>query len=448
MRWIDYFGQAKKPLFDTQKPDKSRSEFQKDYDRIVFSSAFRRLQNKTQVLPFPKSDYVRNRLTHSLETASVGRSLGNIVGEVITNRYPELEKEAGISSVDFGHLVSAACLTHDIGNPPFGHSGEEAISSFFKSEKAAALIKDLTGKQKADLQNFEGNASGFRIIAQTPANISDIKGGLRLTLGTYATFVKYPKESLPVRKNEGKASLKKFGIYQSEIDLFEKEIAGPLHLIPQHKDHGKAWKRFPLTFLVEAADDICYHIIDFEDGFNMGFIPFQLIEELFMNLIETNETFRGRYKLIKSQKEKINYLRSMAINRLVKDTAALFIDHEEEFVNGKKDVPLMDILPAGKKQVLDTIIKYSLRDIYQSEPVLKIEIAGKKVLPDLLEKFTAAVLEPEKNKQLYKLIPASYKGGENNYEKLLNIAMFISDMTDRKAVEYYKNLNGISLAGY
>jgi len=173
-----------------------------------------------------------------------------------------------------------------------------------------------------------------------------------------------------------------------------------------------------------------------------------LIEELFMNLIETNETFRGRYKLIKSQKEKINYLRSMAINRLVKDTAALFIDHEEEFVNGKKDVPLMDILPAGKKQVLDTIIKYSLRDIYQSEPVLKIEIAGKKVLPDLLEKFTAAVLEPEKNKQLYKLIPASYKGGENNYEKLLNIAMFISDMTDRKAVEYYKNLNGISLAGY
>jgi dGTPase len=448
MQWVDYFLLAKNRLFDTYKPDKTRSEFQKDYDRIVFSSAFRRLQNKTQVLPFPTSDYVRNRLTHSLETASVGRSLGNLVGEKIVNKYPDLSIHVGINPADFGHLVSAACLTHDIGNPPFGHSGEKAISQFFKSEKAIALLKDLSEKEKADLQNFEGNASGFRIITQTPSNISDIKGGLRLTLGTYATFVKYPKESLPNRKKEGKASLKKFGIYQSEIDLFENEIAQPLHLIPQENKGGKAWKRFPLTYLVEAADDICYHIIDLEDGFNMGFVPFNLVEELFTNLIDKNNHFYNRYHSIKSYKEKVNYLRSMAVNQLVNDTARIFIDNEQSFVNGEIDTPLLDLLSSDKKDILKNIIAYSIEHIYQSEPVLKIEIAGQKVLPDLLDKFTHAIMEPEYNKQLYKLIPEKYKGGQSTYENLLNIAMFISDMTDRKAVEIYKNLNGISLAGY
>ncbi len=448
MEWSDYFRKAKNRLFDEEKTDNSRSEFQKDYDRIVFSSAFRRLQNKTQVLPFPSSDYVRNRLTHSLETASVGRSLGNIVGEAIATKYPQLEKETGIYPTDFGHLVSAACLTHDIGNPPFGHSGEDAISLYFKSEKAKDILEALTEKEIADLQNFEGNASGFRIIAQTPPNNSSINGGLRLTLGTYATFVKYPKESLPKRKKENKASLKKFGIYQSELQVFEEEIARPLQLISQHNKEGKAWKRFPLTFLVEAADDICYHIIDFEDGYNMGFVPFDKIEKHFLKLIKTNQRFENRYKKIKAEKEKINYLRSWAINELVNNTAQIFIENEEDFRRGKLDTPLLDLLEEEKRQSLKEIINYSVDKIYQSEPVLKIEIAGQKVLPDLLDKFTHAILDKEKNKQLYKLIPEAYKGGKSDYENILNVAMFISDMTDRKAVEVYKNLNGIDLAGY
>ncbi len=448
MQWTDYFKFAKRRLYADSKPDKSRSEFQKDYDRIIFSSAFRRLQNKTQVLPFPASDYVRNRLTHSLETASVGRSIGNIVGENITRKYPQIINETGIEAVDFGHLVSAACLAHDIGNPPFGHSGESAISSFFRSEKAFPLIKNLNEKQKADLQNFEGNASGFRILIQTPESSSNIKGGLRLTLGTYGTFVKYPKESLPKRKKEKKASLKKFGIYQSEMEIFESEIAQNLHLIEQHNDEGKAWKRFPLTFLVEAADDICYHIIDFEDGFNMGFVPFTQVEELFMNIIDKNNSFDRRYKEIKSKHEKVNYLRSMAINQLVKDTSQLFIENEKDFIAGELDTSLLDLLPAIKKKNLNEVIKQSVENIYQSDPVLKIEIAGSKVLPDLLHKFSQAVLFPEKNRQLAKLIPPHYKEGNSDYEKLLNVAMFISDMTDRKAVELYKNLNGIELAGY
>ncbi len=448
MSWIKYFENAKQRLFYDKQSGDNRSEFQKDYDRIIFSSAFRRLQNKTQVLPFPKSDYVRNRLTHSLETASVGRSLGNIVGNAIVKKYPELQSDLDIQPTDFGHLVSAACLTHDIGNPPFGHSGEDAISYYFKSNKAQDFIKDLTDKQIADLQNFEGNASGFRLIAQTPENFSKHKGGLRLTLGTYATFVKYPKESLPKRKNEKLASLKKFGLYQTEIDLFEKHIASKLNLIDQSNSNGKAFKRFPLTFLVEAADDICYHIIDFEDGYNMEFISFELVENLFKSIIDWNDEFDERYNKIYSNREKVNYLRSLSINQLVQDTANIFIENEKDFLSGSLDKPLLDLLPINKLDKLDEIIKLSIDKIYQSMPVLKIEVTGQKVIPDLLHHFVQATLFPNNHKQLYKLLPEEYRIGNSNYEKLLNVAMFISNMTDRQAVELYKNLNGIELPEY
>ncbi len=448
MSWIKYFENAKQRLFYDKQSSDNRSEFQKDYDRIVFSSAFRRLQNKTQVLPFPKSDYVRNRLTHSLETASVGRSLGNIVGNEIVKQYPELKSKLDINPTDFGHLVSAACLTHDIGNPPFGHSGEDAISAYFKSEKAQDFLQELTPKQIADLQNFEGNASGFRLIAKTPETHSDYEGGLRLTLGTYATFVKYPKESLPNRKIEKQASLKKFGIYQSEIDLFEHEIASKLNLINQSNDEGKAWKRFPLTFLVEAADDICYHIIDFEDGYHIGFIDFDLLENLFQSIIDWNDVLNDRYNKIYSKREKVNYLRSLAINQLVKDTAKIFVDYEQKFLSGEMDKPLLDLLPENKLKKLNEIIEISVDKIYQSVPVLKIEVTGQKVIPNLLHHFVQATLFPKNNKQLYKLLPDEYKNGNNTYEKILNIAMFVSNMTDRQAVELYKNLNGIELAEY
>ncbi len=449
MNWINYFKHAKNRLYDQKQYDyQDRSEFQMDYDRIIFSSAFRRLQNKTQVLPFPKSDYVRNRLTHSLETASVGRSLGNIVGKAIVEKYPELATGLQIQATDFGHLVSAACLAHDIGNPPFGHSGERAISEYFKSDKAQAFLKNLTPKQIADLQHFEGNASGLRIIAHTLQNNSNIKGGLRLTLGTYATFTKYPKESLPERKKEKQASLKKFGIYQSEIALFENEIAGPLQMIDQNTGQGKAWKRFPLTFLVEAADDICYHIIDFEDGYNIGYITFEKIEKYFKALIDWQESHEKRYQNIYNPREKVNYLRSLAINRLVQETAQIFIENEAKFVSGVLDKPLLDLLPAHLQKNLNTIIIESVENIYQSETVLKIEAAGMKVLPDLLDTFIRATLFPKENKVYYKLIDPDYKSGDTDYEKILNIAMFISNMTDRQAVELYKNINGIELAGY
>ncbi len=449
MKWTNYFEHAKERLFDDKKYDnKERSVFQMDYDRIVFSSAFRRLQNKTQVLPFPKSDYIRNRLTHSLETASVGRSLGNFVGQKIIKKYPELIQKSHIQTTDFGHLVSAACLTHDIGNPPFGHSGETAISEFFKSTGGESLMANLSPKQKADLQHFEGNASGLRLIAHTPEKQSAIKGGLRLTLGTYATFTKYPKESLPDRRKEKQASSKKFGIYQSEIDLFETEIAGKLNLIPQHTSDGKAWKRFPLTFLVEAADDICYHIVDFEDGFHMGYLPFKMVEQHLLELLNHKKFKPTRYRQIFDRTEKINYLRSLAIDNLVQTAGQIFTAYEADFITGRLDRALLDLFPADLKKPLKEIINISLDQIYQSETVLRIELAGKKVLPDLLQKFVTANLYPDKHKQLYKLLPEIYHGGNNDYEKILNATMYISNMTDRQAVSLYKNLNGVELAGY
>ena len=449
MTWIHFFKHAKQRLFDDKiSADIDRSVFQMDYDRIIFSSAFRRLQNKTQVLPFPKSDYVRNRLTHSLETASVGRSLGHIVGFEIVHKYPELKTELNIFPTDFGHLVSAACLAHDIGNPPFGHSGEAAISQYFRSANAATLIAGLTDKEKADLQNFEGNASGFRLLAHTPDKQSDIQGGLRLTLGTYATFAKYPKESLPKRKAEKKASLKKFGLYQSEIDLFEHQIAQKLHLLTQHTKQGKAWKRFPLTFLVEAADDICYHIIDFEDGYHIGVISFETIEQRFLTLTNPKTFNKNRYDAIYDSNEKINYLRSVVINNLVKKVAQIFIENETDFVNGSLDQPLLDLLPLEWQNNLKAIINESIDKIYQSDPVLKIELAGMKVLPDLLHKFVTANLDPDHHKQLYQLLPYLYRGGKSDYDKILNATMYISNMTDRQAVDLYRQINGVELPGY
>lgn len=430
-----------------------RTEFQRDFDRIVFSSAFRRLQNKTQVLPLPKSDYVRNRLTHSLETASVGRSLGNIVGMKIIEKYPDIKQELKISSFDFGYMVSAACLAHDIGNPPFGHSGETAVNMYFKSKKAKKHLKKLTDKEKEDLRNFEGNAAGLRILATTLETQSNSTGGLRLTYGTYGTFTKYPKEVLPNRKKEKKASLKKYGIFQAEISIFKK-IAGELSLESHHNDQNDfAWKRFPLAFLVEAADDICYHIIDFEDGFNIGLIPFEEIADKFTSILDCIKKTDYKEKLngIVDYRSKITYLRSIVINDLIFCLADIFLDRESDILNGTFDKPLLEYLDETVRTELNAIIDSSVKNIYRSNTVLKIESAGFKVIPFLLNTFIKAQLtekDYEGKRHVLGLLPNQYKSQGSDYEKILNVTMFVTSMTDRFAVELYKNLKGIELAGY
>jgi dGTPase len=429
-------------------PLKYRTVFQQDSDRILFSSSFRRLQNKTQVYPFPKSDYVRNRLTHSLETSSVGRSLGNIIGNFVLEKHPELQKDYSFS--DFGAIVSAACLAHDLGNPPFGHSGEDAISSFFRSGEARQYMSSLTDVQMADLQNFEGNAAGFRIISQTPDAKSEIPGGLALTYPCYASFVKYPKGSLPKVEDKNYASLKKYSIFDSEKEIFSK-IFKELG-IGQRSVNGTIFNnRYPLAFLVETADDICYTLIDYEDGYHEGILTFSEVEDVFLSIV-INEwnSFGEQYSKIADKTSKINYLRSKAINSLIHQAAQVFMGNETGILNGEFDQSLLDKIPSAK--IINYIKKDSYERIYGCEAVVKIEVSGYKALPQLLSIFIDSVFNPQKpgNGKIFKLIPDLYlnKGRivfESDYEKLLNIAMFISGLTDKHAVELYKQLHGISL---
>ncbi|MEZ4908129.1 MAG: dNTP triphosphohydrolase [Saprospiraceae bacterium] len=433
---------------EVKNREKYRTVFQQDFDRIIFSSAFRRLQNKTQVFPFPKSEFIHNRLTHSLETSSVGRSLGNIVGSYVIDKYKELKEEYNFS--DFGSIVSAACLAHDLGNPPFGHSGEDAISSFFRSDEAKKYLKNLNNQQIADLQNFEGNAAGFRIISKTPESQSEIQGGLALTYPTYASFIKYPKGSLPKIEKSNYASLKKYSYFYSEKDVFNK-IAEELKLNKRTIGDREFYSRFPLAFLVEAADDICYTLIDYEDGFNEGLLSFGEVEDAFSTILALEwSVLKQQYSKIYDKTSKINYLRSKAINTLINQSAEVFIANEETILSGDFDSSILDKIESAK--IVDFIKKDSFNRIYSSDPVVKIEVSGYKALPQLLSVFISAAFESESghSKRILKLIPDLYlamgrKLFENDYELLLNITMYISSMTDKDTVELYKQINGISL---
>ncbi|HAQ38959.1 MAG TPA: deoxyguanosinetriphosphate triphosphohydrolase [Saprospirales bacterium] len=427
-----------------------RSDFQVDYDRIIFSSSFRKLQNKTQVFPFPKSDFVRNRLTHSLETASVGRTLGNMAGQLLFKKYPQLNDSCQPS--DLGALTSAACLAHDIGNPPFGHAGEDAISSYFKSKAAMPYIAGLNVVQKADLQNFEGNAAGFRIMTHTAPYHSNLEGGLGLSFATYASFIKYPRPSYPFPDIHDRVSLKKYNFFWSEIPVYDK-ISAELGITQYKTGELQVNHRFPLAFLVEAADDICYSIIDFEDGYHVHLISFEEIESAYFEILNREQFDLGRYNQLNSRETKIAYLRSKAINEMVQQTAKVFIEKEEDIRAGIFDTALIEKTP--QIHTLKQIKKTSFEKIYNSETVLKIESAGRKVLPGLLEIFVQSVMSDEDKflAKLRKLIPQEYldinhQPFEERYTNLLNIAMFVSGMTDQQAVRMYRDLFGISLADY
>lgn len=425
----------------------ARGAFQRDYDRIVFSSAFRRLQNKTQVMPMPESDFVHTRLTHSLETSCVGRSLGRVVGQDILQKYAGLEQQSWVNEANFGDIVAAACLGHDIGNPPFGHSGEDAISAYFLSAAAQPFLQDLTAAQRADLQHFEGNAAGFRILTHTYAAQSNLPGGLSLTYTTLATFTKYPKESLPLIKGSGRTSEKKYGFFQSERDWFDR-IARELGLLAKGEADQVFYHRHPLAFLVEAADDICYRIIDFEDGCKLGLIPQQKALELLKAMLE--EPNRKSSLTFYDWREQIGYYRALIINKLINETADIFKAHESDILRGQYDKPL--ISEVSGKAVLDEIKDLSIHAIYRNRPVLEIEAAGFEVLGGLLDLFLHAVFEPgsRRNQKMLDLIPDQYLGRDRQvpvdaYVRILHITDFISGLTDQAAISLFRKIKGISL---
>lgn len=419
----------------------SRSAFDQDYDRIIFSHPFRRLQDKTQVHPLPEQDFVHTRLTHSLEVSSVGRSLGKSVGETILQRHPELSKS--FSLFDFGAIVAAASLAHDLGNPPFGHAGEDAISDFFKDHTDGVKFRSqVNDSQWEDLIKFEGNAQGFRILNKN-------QYGLKLTYATLGAFTKYPCPALFSERDKRKRSQKKFGFFESEKKIFQ-EIASELQLVQTHQS---SWQRHPLAFLVEAADDICYSIIDLEDGCSLGLVSYEDARELFEGVLTKNKSKLGKLDQLKTLAEKIGFLRALAIGDLMHECTTLFLDHEKDILAGKFDQALADECPS--KGGLKAIINLSVEKIYRARTVVEIEATGHEVLPGLLEEFTKAgsslltKTRSRKYENLQKLIPedisdAILSSPTDHYNMLRNIIDFVSGMTDRHALSLYRKIKGIT----
>lgn len=415
-----------------------RTTFQRDYDRIVFSSAFRRLHDKTQVFPLPENDHVHSRLTHSLEVSCVGRSLGTSVGQRILERHPGLAE--GLDARDFGDIVAAACLAHDIGNPPFGHAGEDAIGSWF--EENDRFLDALTERESADLLKFEGNAQGFRILTrlQIPQN-----PGLQLTLATLAAFTKYPREAGP-RPTGATVAQKKHGFFQAEREMFET-VAEGAQLTPVELESGlRAWTRHPLAFLVEAADDICYSILDLEDGFHLEKVGF---DETYIHLEEIaalDPTYRRPER--DRSKEPIAYLRAKAINRLIHETCELFLSQEEALLAGTVPAPLADRIPSA--QPLERIGSLTREKCYRARDVVEIELAGYEVLHGLLSEMVPAVLADhptDKQARYLCLLPKRDWEDASPYERLLSVTDYLSGMTDSFAVSLFRKTRGTALGG-
>lgn len=432
------YGDANKRLRKDQ--DETRLGFEVDYDRIIFSDSFRSLQDKTQVVPLSKTDFVHTRLTHSLEVSVVARSLGRIVGKQLIEKYPEL-KEKGYQTNDFGAIAAAAALAHDIGNPPFGHSGEKAIGEYFKSGKGQQYKNQLTAKQWQDLIDFEGNANGFKILTE---DREGAEGGLRLSYATLGAFMKYPKESLP-KKPTNHIVDKKYGVFQSEIEDF-KDVAKELGLTKLRDDEHMAYNRHPLTFLVEAADDICYTIIDFEDGINLGLIDESYALEYLINLVR--DTINSeKYHQLKTKKDRLSYLRALAIGNLINEAANVFIKNEEEILKGKFQISLLD--KCKYEAQINDIIKISIEKIYRSKEVIEKEVAGYKILSDLLDVFIIAINNSYNNntsnydKLIMKILPENFHyNKETLYDRIFSICSFISTISDGYATLLHKKIKG------
>ncbi len=431
------FGTSKRKRIDENE---TRIGFEVDFDRIIFSDSFRSLQDKTQVIPLSKTDFVHTRLTHSLEVSVVARSLGRLVGKEILKRYPNLQK-LGYQTNDFGAIVAAAALAHDIGNPPFGHSGEKAIGDYFKNGKGKQFKDSITKKQWQDLIDFEGNANGLHLVNKSRKGT---EGGLRLTYATLGAFMKYPKESLP-KKPSNHIVDKKYGFFQSDKALFN-DIVSELGLKPIRNDENIAYNRHPLAFLVEAADDICYTIIDFEDGINLGLVQEEYALEYLIKLVKDTIN-KKKYAALTTKKDRLSYLRALAINTLINEAVSIFLENEKVILKGEFSISLLE---KSKYQAqINDIIKISIEKIYRSKEVVEKEIAGYHVIKNLLDVFiTASNNTYNQNatnydKLILQLLPEEYQTKiDSLYERLLNIACFVSSLSDSSAILLQKKLNG------
>lgn len=428
----------------------SRTDFQRDFDRIIFSSAFRRLQNKTQVFPLPGSVFVHNRLTHSLEVSSVGRSLGSLAGEFIVQNFENelTEDSKNFYLYNLNNVIAAACLCHDIGNPAFGHSGEDAIASFFEKNESELKPK-FTEKEWADLVNFEGNANAIRIL--THKQTGKDEGGTQLTYTTLASIAKYPCEA--IAKKKGHVNRKKFGFFQSEKQTF-LNIANATKMIAESEEPA-IFKRHPFVWLVEAADDICYNIIDMEDAHRLGIISTADCENLFMDLIQSvseKDAKRSAEKLLlfSNKNERISYLRAKVINALINKSTELYQQHFSEILDGTLNKALLDIFKS-ESESFQEVERFSIEKIYGHRSVVEIENAGYNVMYELLNHFIPPIIKEKSErkgfeKKALQLIPSQFIYEDGTvYEKVLGVLDFVSGMTDNFATDLYRKIKGIDI---
>lgn len=426
----------------TNKSKLSRTQFQRDYDRIIFSSPFRRMQDKTQVFPLPGSVFVHNRLTHSLEVASVGRSLGTLFVE-------RTEHENHIPGnplfFEIGSVVSAACLAHDMGNPPFGHSGEDAIAQFFKKSGEPRLRAELSEPQWRDFTQFDGNANAFRLLCHQFNGRRE--GGFALTYTTLASIVKYPFESTLTDKP-------KFGFFQSEKDIFGR-VAGELGLAQANGVLAK-YVRHPLVFLVEAADDICYQLMDLEDAHKLKIHSYEMTRSLLLGFFDqqTEAKQLNRMKetldLVADKNEQIAYLRATVIGKLVKQCIDVFWEKQDDILSGSFQKPLIDHVHPTSIKAIKIIKDVSISNIYNDRSVVEIEISGYQIIGTLLEVFIEAVLNPKEgfSKKMLMLFPDQFRGNHRStYEKVQAVVDFVSGMTDLYALDLYRKIKGINIPG-
>lgn len=417
-----------------------RSEFQRDYDRLVFSSPFRRLQNKTQVFPLPGSVFVHNRLTHSMEVACVGRSLANEVSAMLREKYSQESWQQKLEAID--EIVAAACLAHDLGNPPFGHSGEKAISTFFSEGDGKELESELSAEEWTDLIQFEGNANAFRLL--THQFKGRRPGGFAMTYSTLASIVKYPYESsLAVKAN-------KFGFFSSEKEVFKK-VADEVGLLSLPGANGEIrYARHPLVYLVEAADDICYEVMDIEDAHKLRILTTQEVINLLTGFFE-NERKSHIFDVmedVEDPNEKVSYLRSCVIGTLVHQCAVAFVENEEDILQGNLSGSLLDHIPMLERDGYKRCSDLSWDKIYRASDVVDIELAGNRIITFLLEKLIQAVRFPHLNysRLLLSKVPQQYDvNAPSMYGKIQAVIDHISGMTDVYALDLYRKLNGMSL---
>ena len=418
----------------------NRTDFRRDYDRLIFSSPFRRLQNKTQVFPLPGSIFVHNRLTHSLEVACVGRSLSDSIGMTLRKKHGS--DHLGPNAWEFGAITSAACLAHDMGNPPFGHAGEKAIQSYFREGNGTKWKKavEKEGGRWTDFTSFEGNANVMRLL--THQFQGRRKGGFAMTYSTIASVVKYPYASMYAGQ-EGK-----FGFFQSEQQSYES-IANELGICSDPTDANK-YARYPLVFLVEAADDICYQVMDIEDAFKLHILDKEEALDLLLNFFESKEKIHIKkiMNLVNDDNEQLAYVRSSVINLLVQACKTAFIEKEEAILAGDLHHSLINSIGGQAQQAYEACSTFAFEKIYRSRDVLDVELAGYRIFSHLIDTLTEAIISSDHtySKLLLRGIPSQYDtAASTTYGKLQCVLDYISGMTDVYALDFYRKINGMNL---